>query len=169
MKKLFALIISVLLTSNSFAATTTDSGEVSVSVEILDSCRFLSGVFNGNFGDVNAGTVPTTSVAISWFCSPGITMYSILPLNTTISKTNTLTNASEDLVLSAYKDNAFSNQMTTSSGFSGAGNGQVTTENIYFKLTGKGPDLGLGNVVVEPVNFNNQTNALVYPLHLQYN
>lgn len=168
MRKLSKILLSIFAVvgiSSAYAAN--DNSEISTSISIVSSCKFTSGLFTGDFGTMDAGSVATTAVQIAWWCAPDAT-YTITPINATITKTNTNGSITEDLLLTAYTDNQFTSQFnSTTNTISGQGTGLVQNQNIYFKLTGKGPDLGNGKIIVEPVVFN-MTNALQYPIHLAY-
>ncbi len=160
MKKLLLLLSAFIFsTSNASAAT---NATVDFSVDITPGCFFSSPIYVGDFGNIPSGEVGMTGVEVSLTCAYTLD-YAITPMNTTVTTTG---GYNEQLVLSAYKNSTFSDQLSTSNNIVSVGSGNLQKVNIYFKLNGKGRDFGQGNSVVEKFNFNSA--PIVYPIVVTY-
>ncbi len=131
---------------------------ICISANIISACKFIQPVYSANFGSVTAGTVAEGMTNITLICSTGQS-YQFLPGvdEKTISKTK------ENYKVAVYKDVGKINRLLRGNANNGVGTGEIQTIPLYFKITGKGPDLGKGNIIVEGEQIND-----VYPIELAY-
>ncbi len=161
MKKIAFIIISLFI-GQAYSNPLQSAAETNFDVTVQGSCFFDSPLFMGNFGSIPSGEVGMTGVEIGLTCSFN-SPYTIKPINDTATQTG---GYNEPLLLKAYKNSSFTDQMTTSNVIPNTGSGVSQKMIVYFKLTGKGKDFGNGNGVVEKFDFSNK--PFVYPLVVVY-
>ncbi len=160
-KKLFIIFFSIsasIASANPLAS----NADVNIDVSVQPSCFFESPLFFGSFGSIPSGEVGMTGVEIALICSHS-SAYTIKPINDQSTKTGGF---NENLLLRAFKNSSFTDQLTTSNVITNTGTGTTQRMTIYFKLTGKGKDFGNGNGVVEKFDFSNS--AFVFPIAVVY-
>lgn len=162
MFKKLLLSLFLLFSQFSHANPLSQALETEFTVNVQSSCFFESPLFVGNFGTISSGEVGLTGVEIALVCSNNLP-YSIKPINDQVTKVG---GYGENLILKAYKNSAYSDQLSLTNNITNTGVGLQQRMVIYFKLTGKGKDFGNGNGVVEKFDFSNS--PFNYPIQIVY-